>query len=283
MKKNFCILAIFALALLVPGQGAAGDPLSQRLSGKILLQVEQAGEAWYVSPADGLRYYLGRPDDAFSIMRELGVGITDMDLSKIPPFESPAEPTDFSIKHAGKIFLQVQQDGQAWYVYPGNFKRYYLGRPADAFEVMRSLGLGITDTDLAKIPAETVVSDTGAIIRTGAGDEHAIDIATLADLLNYNDFFARALEGYECVNLVVETGTKSMKLIANLNDDGTVSEVLDGSSAAAGFTVSMSLEDVGEVIEKYDSLTATDILGFVSGFEISPASAMAKILSRLAI
>jgi len=42
--------------------------------------VESHGEAWYVYPIDGLRYYLGRPDDAFSIMRQLGLGITNKDL-----------------------------------------------------------------------------------------------------------------------------------------------------------------------------------------------------------
>lgn len=38
--------------------------------GRILLQVEGNGEAWYVSPGDGKRYFLGRPADAFRIMRD---------------------------------------------------------------------------------------------------------------------------------------------------------------------------------------------------------------------
>jgi len=47
----------------------------------------------------------------------------------------------------GKIFLQVEGSGEAWYINPADSKRYFLGRPSDAFNVMRNLGLGITNTD----------------------------------------------------------------------------------------------------------------------------------------
>lgn len=52
----------------------------------------------------------------------------------------------------GKILLDVEQNGEAYYIYPKDKKAYYLGRPADAFKVMRDLGLGITNSDLSKIP-----------------------------------------------------------------------------------------------------------------------------------
>ena len=32
--------------------------LSSRLKGKILLQTESHGEAWYINPKDGKRYYM---------------------------------------------------------------------------------------------------------------------------------------------------------------------------------------------------------------------------------
>jgi len=54
--------------------------------------VESHGEAWYVYPIDGLRYYLGRPDDAFSIMRQLGLGITNKDLATISSGSSTTPP-----------------------------------------------------------------------------------------------------------------------------------------------------------------------------------------------
>ncbi|MDD5032466.1 MAG: hypothetical protein PHR36_05540, partial [Patescibacteria group bacterium] len=45
----------------------------------------------------------------------------------------------FANKQKGKIFLQVEGHGEAWYVNTGDGKRYFLGKPADAFRVMRSV------------------------------------------------------------------------------------------------------------------------------------------------
>lgn len=207
-------LIIFLILALLPTAVLAAD-FSARLSGKILLQVEDKGQAWYVIPATGQRIYLGRPDDAFSVMREQGIGIKNSDLNKIQPavenlsgadsdgdglpdmFEdalganknkrdsdgdgrgdkdelaagySPAEkskrlPLDknFAGKQQGKIFLQVESKGEAWYVNPADSKRYFLGRPADAFKIMRELGLGIADSDLnkIKIKASPIVISNG--------------------------------------------------------------------------------------------------------------------------
>ncbi|MDD3939718.1 MAG: hypothetical protein PHF49_03695, partial [Patescibacteria group bacterium] len=50
----------------------------------IYIQVETNGEAWYVEPRSKKRYYLGRPEEAFAIMREFGLGITNEDINKIP-------------------------------------------------------------------------------------------------------------------------------------------------------------------------------------------------------
>ena len=172
-------------------------------SGKIYLQVESHGEAWYVNPVDGLRYYLGRPADAFNIMREFGLGISNANIAKIPvgilaysgndndndglpnDLESAlgtnpnsadtdnddiADPTELDEltnpngagtinissslvnKFKGRILLQVEQHGEGWYVNPADGRRYFLGRPQNAFEIMYYLGVGISNANLAKIP-----------------------------------------------------------------------------------------------------------------------------------
>ena len=51
---------------------------------------------------------------------------------------------EFANKLKGLIVLQVEDNGEAYYIYPNDSKKYYLGRPADAFSVMRKLGLGAT-------------------------------------------------------------------------------------------------------------------------------------------
>lgn len=119
--------------------------LSNRLKGKILLQVEAHGEAYYVYPQDGKRYYMANGNEAYRIMRYLGVGITNNDLDKIK------NDKNFAKIHSGKIFLQVEAHGEAFYI---DFEGYnhYLKDGSAAYNIMRDLGLGITNNDLSKIP-----------------------------------------------------------------------------------------------------------------------------------
>ncbi|MDD4412584.1 MAG: hypothetical protein PHR00_02980 [Patescibacteria group bacterium] len=177
--------------------------INKNLLGRIVLQVESVGEAWYINPANSKRYFLGKADDAFQVMKRLSVGISSDKLSSIPvalmplngfdndgdgladdlekalgtdpnkpdtdgdgftdtqevrggynPVNIGKMPINNKLTNAqsGKILLQVESNGEAWYVYPTDKKRYYLGRPADAFFIMRELGLGISNADLATIP-----------------------------------------------------------------------------------------------------------------------------------
>lgn len=148
MRKLFLLL-IFTCSL-IPLVTQAGS-LSTRLSGRILLQVEQNGEAWYLNPTNQRRYFLGRPADAFSVMRELGLGISEETFAVLPQDGQNGGNLELAKKLAGRIILQVEQNGEAWYIDPVDFKAYYLGRPDDAFRIMREHGLGITDENLSTI------------------------------------------------------------------------------------------------------------------------------------
>lgn len=156
MKKLY--LFLIPLMVLFCFKINAQD-LDKQLAGKILLQVESMGQAWYVNPNDGLRHYLGRPADAFQVMRELGLGITEADFNSFKD-QVPR-------RLAGRILLRVQANGEAYYVHPSLLTLHYLGRPDDALRIMRELGLGITNSDLIKIPV--VDSDTAATSEDLAG------------------------------------------------------------------------------------------------------------------
>ncbi len=170
----------------------------KRLQGRIILKTQDSGKAYYIEPKTQKMYYLGRPNDAFSLMRNRGVGISNANLAKIPIGVSVLSGVDsdndglsdlfedaigtdknskdsdndsysdkqellsaynplgegklaydlnFTEKHLGTIFLQVESKGEAWYLNPVDKKRYFLGRPADAFSVMRNLSLGISNND----------------------------------------------------------------------------------------------------------------------------------------
>jgi len=54
---------------------------------------------------------------------------------------------------SGQVLLEVQSHGEAWYVNPATGKRLYLKDGAAAYEIMRSVGLGISESDYAKLAA----------------------------------------------------------------------------------------------------------------------------------
>jgi len=197
-KVGFWLIIIMSFCPFFASYGAVNH------SGYILLQVEEHGEAWYVYPKTNEKFYLGKPADAYNVMRNLGLGITNANLAKIPvgiindnsldsdrdglpdylenalgtksssvdsdnddfsdneeiqsgynPLGSGKTIFDYNLanKLKGQILIQVEKAGQAWYVYPKNGKRYFLGSATQAFNVMKNLGQGISNTDLNKITA----------------------------------------------------------------------------------------------------------------------------------
>jgi len=151
-----CVLVFLLVAGLWPGLSQAAHTSAHtrapaNLRGRILLQVEDYGEAWYVEPIDGLRYYLGRPQDAFDIMRGLGLGATHANIEKIPSALHENSSLAFAQRFAGRILIDVDQLGEAWYINPENLQGYYLGHPEDAFNIMRSTGLGAATRSIQRI------------------------------------------------------------------------------------------------------------------------------------
>ncbi len=175
-----------------------------RVKGKILLQTEANGEAWYVDPASENKFYMKDGLAAYDIMSALGLGISNANLEKIPlgiqqniyslkdsdsdgipdnleiaigtdPLKSDTDSDGFDDKTEilagfkpkgtdkyayntklidrlkGRIALQVESHGEAWYINPNDGKRYYLGDGNTAYNVMRFLSLGIKNDDLRKI------------------------------------------------------------------------------------------------------------------------------------
>jgi len=85
IKKIFVIIIILACCTAVNFI----DPVSARLpvsglAGRILLQVESKGEAWYINGEDERKYHLKNEKAVLKLVQQLGVGISDENLNKIP-------------------------------------------------------------------------------------------------------------------------------------------------------------------------------------------------------
>lgn len=140
--RAFLCLSLFAFAVPASTQAAS---LADTLSGRILLQVENRGEAWYVDPVTKQRFFLGRAEDAYTLMRAKGLGIRHSELVQYRASRFPS-------RLSGRIVLDVESHGEAYYIIPRRLTSVYLGRAQDAYALMRQYGLGITNVNLAQIP-----------------------------------------------------------------------------------------------------------------------------------
>jgi len=162
-SRKIIIIVVLALFLGQPLVGYTAEvSLAERLSGRILLQVESYGRAWYVEPVSHTRYYLRDGEMAYAIMRQKGLGISNSDLARLPQVAGRLGDSKLVTRLKGRIVLAVQSRGEAWYINPVDGLRYYLADGEAAYQLMRTMGLGVTTVDLAKITMndEQVVPDT---------------------------------------------------------------------------------------------------------------------------
>ena len=82
--KKFIMAGLTAFLAISTAAPVQAETVASRVSGRILLQVESHGEAWYVDPVDLRRTYLKDGATAFQLLRDKGLGITNADLAAIP-------------------------------------------------------------------------------------------------------------------------------------------------------------------------------------------------------
>ncbi|NCU44353.1 hypothetical protein EOM71_01605 [Candidatus Falkowbacteria bacterium] len=186
IRSGLVLAVIFSVYFTISPVQAASP-----FAGKILLAVEGHGEAWYINPADDKKYYLGRPADAFQIMRSLAIGISNTDFSLLEKGQlAPAKIQRLS----GRILLKPQDKGKAYYFEPSKLKLYYLGRPTDAFQIMKETALGAANEHIDPIPAGTikitaaapVISPSAKVWRWSWNNQpYLIQLELSAKLYNY--------------------------------------------------------------------------------------------------
>jgi len=216
LRLPIIMIPIVFAALASPATSSAKtvSPLSQRLSGRILLQTESYGRAWYVNPDDGTRYYLKDGQTAYEMMKKLGLGVTHAHLSKIPI--QPGRRTDQKLlrRFLGRILLDVENNGEAWYVNPVDGLRYYLKDGETTYQLMRKFALGIRNDDLAKIPMnptqlvpDTAFADTAyALIRNtqliaGNHQDTTLTPASVTKLMSALVLFDQKLEWNKTITI----------------------------------------------------------------------------------
>lgn len=170
MKLKITIFLLF-LSIFIPLMAIKAVD-TNNLRGKILLQVESKGEAWYVNPNDGQRYYMADGDSAFNIMKNLSLGMSNKDVDRMK------NDSEYRKKFIGKILLQVESRGEAYYI--SSDGRYnYLKDGSAAYDIMTKKGLGISNVNLNKIAVSEIkpkIQTQTANLNSSTGVTTATDI-----------------------------------------------------------------------------------------------------------
>lgn len=104
---------------------------------------------YYVDAAGSQVYCLDSDQAAQRLLSLVGLGINQVNLSKIPEFGESLNADKFSASLtsalAGRILLNVETGGSAWYVATDTGQRVYLGVFGQARETMRGLAITVAE------------------------------------------------------------------------------------------------------------------------------------------
>lgn len=186
MKKTITVALAALLFSLVLAAPALADHHG-RLAGRVLLQVEENGELWYLAPASLERFMVKSSYDMARLMRLNGLGIKNADLTEIPAYgEAKPAKADMAMTRrlAGRILIQVENKGEAWYVNPSDHMRYSLGTPQQAFALFKQIALGITNKDINMYKESKSIVDIAAENGSFKTLVAAVQAAGLAETLD---------------------------------------------------------------------------------------------------
>lgn len=156
MRIKDLFLSIVLMALLVPAAVGAGEEQIKQFSGKILLDVENHGEAWYVNPQSFQRVYLGKPDQALYRLTKRAVWVNFYNIEKIPMDGMEGTDPEYAEQMAGYVMAPNDLIGASWYIHPVLKTRIRLGTPQDAWVALQT-GIPVGAKDLNMIPVESEV------------------------------------------------------------------------------------------------------------------------------
>lgn len=151
MKSIILGAIILSLPVLGFAVGTIDQALVNRLKGRIMLQVQQHGEAWYLDPVSGKRYYMKDGATAYQMLRQFGLGISDADLAKIPVGEVGSSAT-FTTYTNAELGYSVQYPS-SWTVdeQRNSYGPVVMINPQDAEPFVGYLEIGIDPRTLEQI------------------------------------------------------------------------------------------------------------------------------------
>ena len=108
-------------------------------SGFVLVDLGSAHELWYLDPVTHQASCAEGESRVLPLLRRYALGITNANVAQVGEVGTAGAPGPLAKRLAGRILLQVEEHGEAWYVDPSSGARTYLPPTAEAFITMRAL------------------------------------------------------------------------------------------------------------------------------------------------
>ena len=172
-----CAVIVMATFLVLPNVSHAASASPEQL-GKILIDGERNGEAWYVNPQTHMKVYLGRPHEALERLSRSGINISFVSIARLS--ESVAVPQDdeYAVAVSGFVLNPKDVLGASWYVNPVTGRRMRLATPHDAWMVMQT-GASVPSSAIDGITEELAPEAT--FISAAVVEVESANILKLAD------------------------------------------------------------------------------------------------------
>lgn len=195
LRRKVLFVVISFTFFVVQLAHAADADLTKRYLGSFLAE-ENSGRSyyWYVHPQTAERYAVNSLNDFSRLLSNVGIGIRTKDLTSIPE-ASDAPSVDYALvqRFKGRILLQVDNEGRAWFVNPLDVKRYELTNDDAGFNRVKELALDISAERLVKIPITKHLGfdqiDYGSVLPKGVLGIDADTYATMFDILRTNHYY----------------------------------------------------------------------------------------------
>ncbi|MCX6793160.1 MAG: fibrobacter succinogenes major paralogous domain-containing protein [Candidatus Falkowbacteria bacterium] len=261
-KKGLVILlALFAFAATY----ASAVGVNKNPNIGVMVPVNDYEPAWYINPGTKEKIVLTEPLSALRVMKKFGVGIKHSTLHKYLK-------SGFPKNLAGKVLLDVEARGQAYYVSALDLSGHFLGQPNFALLVFRENGFRLSkdksniklNNPLAEERQKTTPQDNAVVVEDNKSVVEIKDI--ILNNLTITTQPIKKSDGFSKIKEVAATITNENNLI--ISEKGFVWGLSPNPSLEENIGVIKSLDEGNNFVANIDDIKA-DATYYVKAYALA--------------
>lgn len=138
------------------------EEFKTRYGGTILLEENEFDQNyWYIDPETYDRYALEDGVDVSRLLKIFGEGISNKSLDTIA-IDDASQNVDYQLSYEkrGHFLIQVEKNGEAWYVNPLDNRRYQIQNGKEGLDTLKNLAIDISSSKIKLFPITKNVNFT---------------------------------------------------------------------------------------------------------------------------